>query len=166
MLTAHELIGFMSPSLSAELFQQVFENDRPLYKATLAAVAHARRVRPLFLERQPRVQRHQDMVATLSRPSLEEAAATVLRGWLMKQHLGLLKDFLDALKITHKDGVVEDLPETMTDDVLKAAVETVLAKHPPEVVTVYLHAFNTMNDTRWENLDKLLQDDARLQLGG
>lgn len=156
----------MSPKLAADLLGYVFENDRPLYRATMAAVAEARRVRPVFLERQPRAQRNETILATLTRPSMETAAATLLRGWLMKGHLGLLKDFLDALGIPHNEGVVDDLPESMPDDKLKPAVEKVLAKHPHEVVAVYLHAFNTMNETQWKNLDALLQADPRLQLGG
>jgi len=166
MLTSHELIGFMSPTLAASVLAQTFENDRPLYKATMAAVADARRVRPVFLERQPRAQRHELILATLTRPSMETAAATLLRGWLIKQHLQLLKDFLDALGIEHKDGVVDELPKEMADDKLKPAIEKLLAGHPQEVVVVYLHAFNTMNETPWQNLDDLLKHDARLQLGG
>jgi hypothetical protein len=96
---------------------------------------------------------------------MELAGATLLRGWLVKRHVQLLKDFLDALGVPHQDGVVEDLPESMDDAKLRAAVETVLAKHPREVVTVYLHAFYEMNEARWSNLKSLLETDPRLQLG-
>jgi hypothetical protein len=61
---------------------------------------------------------------------------------------------------------VDELPKAMGDDKLKPALEKVLGNHPQEVVAVYLHAFNTMNDTRWQNLDELLKNDSRLQLGG
>lgn len=165
MLTSHELVGFMSPPLAADLLAFTFESDKPLYRATMTAVAEARRVRPIFLERQPKPQRNELMLQTLTRPSMETAAATLLRGWLMKKHVQLLKDFLDGMGIEHKDGVVDDLPKTMEDDKLKVAIEKVLGSHSAEVVAVYLHAFNSMNDTRWENLDKLLQEDPRLQVG-
>lgn len=154
----------MSPELAADLLTFTFENERPVYKATLTAVAEARRVRPVFLERQARVERDRTILATLTRPSMETAAATLLRGWLMKKHLGLLKDFLDGLGIEHKEGVVEELPPTIDDEKLKVAVEKVLASHPKEVVAIYLNAFASMNETRWENLDQLLHSDTRLQL--
>jgi hypothetical protein len=163
MLTAHELLGFMSPELSADILEFSHQSEKELYKATLAAVAQARKVRPAYLERQPRAERHVAMVATLSRPSMELAAGGLLRGWLLKKHTALLKDFLDALGVTHDDGVVEDLPETMDDAKLRAAVETVLAKHAPEIVTVYLHAFYEMNEARWPNLKTLLETEPRLQ---
>ena len=163
MLAAHELFGFMSPQLAAEILEYAYQSEKELYKATLAAVAQARRVRPVFLERQPRAERHVTMLSTLTRPALEPAAGGLLRGWLLKKHTALLADFLDALGVPHKDGVIEALPETMDDATLHAAVEKVLAKHPPEVVAVYLHAFYEMNETRWQNMKTLLETDPRLQ---
>ena len=58
MLTSHELFGFMSPTLALEILTFAYETDKPLYRATLNAVAEARKLRPVFLERQPRPQRH------------------------------------------------------------------------------------------------------------
>jgi len=54
MLTSHELLGFMSPGLAQEILTFAYEADKPLYRATLGAVAEARKLRPVFLERQPR----------------------------------------------------------------------------------------------------------------
>jgi len=109
MLTSHELLGFMSPNLALEIITYTFETDKPLYRTVLAAVAEARKVRPVFLERQPRGQRHSTMLSTLTRPSLEMVTANLLRTWLLKKHNAMLVDFLEALSIPHKEGVVEDL---------------------------------------------------------
>jgi hypothetical protein len=163
MLTAHELIGFMPPHLAAGILEYAHSSEKELYKATLAAVAQARKVRLVFLERQPRTEQHKTMISTLARPSMDLAAAGLLRVWLLKKHTALLTDFLDALGLPHKNGVVEDLPEAMDDAKLRSAVDIVLAKHPPEVVTVYLHAFHQMNETRWANLRSLLETDPRVQ---
>ena len=54
MLTSHELLGFMSPGLALEILTYASEADKPLYRATLNAVAEARRLRPVFLEREAR----------------------------------------------------------------------------------------------------------------
>jgi hypothetical protein len=77
----------------------------------------------------------------------------------------MVADFLDALGIAHQEGVVEDLPPAMDDAKLRAAVESLLAKYPPEAVAVYLHAFNEMNEVEWPNLKAMLDSDPRLQLG-
>jgi len=165
MLTSHELFGFMSPALAGEIVAFAHESDKPTYKATLAAVAQARHVRPVFLERQPRPQQHAEMLASLLRPALEPAAAALIRAWLVKKHEAMLVDFLNALGIKNEKGVVEDLPKEMDDAKLKAAIEILLGKYPPEVVAVYLNAFNDMNEAHWTNLKTMLEGDTRLQLG-
>lgn len=163
MLTSHELFGFMPPTLAADILEHAHTHDRELYRATLNSIASARKVRPVFLDKQPRKERHAGMIGYLSRPGLELAAGTMLRGWLLKGHKSLLVDFLDGVGIAHKDGVVDDLPESVDDAKLKSAVDAVLVKHPNDVVKVYLHSFNTMNESQWKNLEALLKEDARLQ---
>jgi hypothetical protein len=165
MLTSHELMGFVSPALANEILEFARKSDKPTYKTVVASVAQARHLRPVFLERQERKQRHATMLATLSRPSLDLMAGTLLRVWLVQKQKPMLVDFLTALAIEHKDGVVEDLPAAMDDAKLKAAVDTLLAKYPHEPVAVYLNAFNDMNEANWSNLKTMLESDARLQLG-
>jgi hypothetical protein len=165
MLTSHELIGFMSPTLANEIIIFTLETDKPTYRATVAAVAQARHLRPVFLEREPKSKRHAMMISSLSKPSLEAIAGSLLRNWLLKKYKSMLVDFLNALEIKNEEGVLENLPESMEDAKLKAAIENILAKYPPEVVTVYLNAFNDMNEANWPNLKTLLESDVRLQLG-
>jgi hypothetical protein len=166
MLTSHELLGFMSPDLALQILTDAHESDKPLYRTTLGAVAEARKVRPVFLERQPRTQQHNTMLATLSKPSLELVTANLIRAWLLKKYKGMLVDFLDKLEIQHKDGVVDELPKAIDDAKLKAAVDLLLTKYPQEVVAVYLNLFNDMNEVEWTNLKGMLESDKRLQLGG
>ena len=166
MLTSHERFGFISPPLALDILTYTYEADKPLYRATLGAVAEARKLRPIFLERQPRPQRNATMLATLTRPALDVVAGNLLRSWLLKKHRPMLADFLDALGIPHQEGVVEDLPATMDEAKLRAAVDVLVGKYPPEVVAVYLHAFSEMNTVNWPDLKAMLESDPRLQLGG
>jgi hypothetical protein len=165
MLTSHELFGFMSPALANDILNFTFESDKPTYKATMNGVATALRVRNVYLERQPRAQRHASMIQILSRPGLDAVASGLIRAWLVKKQAALLADFLDALEIKNEKGVVEDLPASVDDAKLKLAVDVLLAKYPPEIVAVYLNAFNDMNEASWANLKTILESDARLQLG-
>jgi hypothetical protein len=165
MMTCHELLGFMSPDLAQEILVFTFNEDKPLYRTTLAAVASARKLRPVFYERKPKNERHQDMLEMLSRPRMEPAAAELLRGWLMKSQTGMLADFMDALEIPHRQGVVDSFPASVEDGKLAAGVEKLLSKYPREKVVVYLHGFCGMNAANWKNLEDLLQKDTRLQLG-
>jgi len=166
MLTSHELLGFMSPDLALEIITFAYEADKPLYRTALNAVAEARKVRPVFLERQPRVQRHTDMLATLTRPALDLVTGNLIRAWLLKKYNAMLVDFLDALGLAHKEGVVEELPKSMDDAKLQAGVDKLLGKYPGEVVAIYLNAFSEMNEVDWPNLKQMLESNPRLQLGG
>lgn len=165
MLTAHELLGFMSPALANEIITFMAESDKATYRATLNAVAEARHVRPVFMERQAKPQRHAAMLATLVKPSLELVSGNLIRTWLVKKHRSMLVDFLNTLEIKNEEGVVEDLPATVDDAKLKTAVDVLLGKYPAEAVAVYLNAFNDMNEANWPNLKAMLEGDARLQLG-
>jgi hypothetical protein len=155
----------MSPALANDILNFAYESDKPVYKAMLGGVAQALRVRPLYLERQPRAQRHASMIQILSRPGLDTMAGGLIRAWLVKKQKPMLVDFLNALGIQNNDGVVDDLPKTVDDAKLKSAIETLLAKYPAEVVAVYLNAFNDMNEASWPNLKTMLESDSRLQLG-
>jgi hypothetical protein len=165
MLTSHELFGFMSPALANDILAFTFESDKPTYRAIIKGVAEARKVRPIFLERQPRTQRHALVIATLARPNLEPVASNLIRTWLVKKERAMLVDFVNALGIPNNEGVVDDLPAAVEDEKLKAAIEILLAKYRHEAVAVYLNAFNDMNEAHWANLKTMLEGDPRLQLG-
>ncbi|HWN97025.1 MAG TPA: hypothetical protein VNT99_18490 [Methylomirabilota bacterium] len=164
-MTASELIAAVSPALSQRILEEVHASDKDLYRVAVAAVAQAKKVRAVFLERQPRIERHRTMIAALKRPEFNTIAGNVLSGWLVKNQSALLIDFLDALKIQHEKGVVEDLPKKVEDADLNNAVNLLLGKYPPEIVALYLRAFHDMNEADWPNLQKLLNEDSRLQFG-
>ena len=155
----------MSPALGNEILTFIADTEKPTYRATLSDVAEARKVRPVFMERQAKSQRHTAMLASLGKPGLELAAGNLIRMWLMKKYRSMLVDFLTPLGIQHEEGVVEDLPPTVEDAKLKDAVEALLQKYPHEVTAVYLNAFNEMNEANWPNLKSMLENDPRLQLG-
>lgn len=165
MLKSHELFGFMSTALANDIISFTFESDKPAYKATLSGIATALHVRPVYLERQPRTQRHAAMATVLAKPGMDAVAGGMLRAWLVKKYQSMLVDFLNALEIKNEKGVVDDLPPTMDDAKLKPAVEALLSKYPHEAVAVYLNAFNDMNGADWANLKAMLESDKRLQLG-
>jgi hypothetical protein len=164
-MTSTELFAAMPPALASDIMEFNHANEMKLYRAALDAVAQARKLRRVFLERQPRAEQHAQLLACLCRPQFAVAADTLLRYWLLKKHVAMITGFLDALGIQHEEGAVADLPKTVDDTALKNAVEALLAKHPHDVLAVYLTAFNSMNGQSWPNLDALLKEDARLKVG-
>ena len=164
-MTASEIFAEISPALATRIVEEVHASDKDLYRVALSAAARAKKVRPVFLERQPRADRYRSMATALARQDLNMIAGNVISGWLVKNQKALLTDFLDALKIQHQDGVVETLPEKVDDKALHDAVNLLLGKYPPEVVGLYLRAFHDMNEANWPNLKQLLAEDVRLMLG-
>ena len=165
-MAPHELMAAISPALSSEIFEYTHANDKQLYHGAVDVVAQIRKVRPIYLERQPRTERYATMRAVLARPNASLAADNLIRNWLLKKHTPLLVDFLDGLKIKHDKGVVETIPPSIDDAALKQAIDSLLAKYPAEVIALYLHAFNEMDEAHWKNLGELLRTDPRLKLGG
>ena len=166
MLTFHELIGFMSPGMANRILDDTQANNREVYRALVASMAQAQKMRPVFIGRQPKERRHKNFVQMLSRTGSEEHAANLIRGWLFKEHKQVLTDFLGKLGIDHEDGMVDELPDSIDDTPLNEAVDLLLEKYDRELVAVYLTAFNASNENRWKNLDTMLADDERLQFHG
>ncbi len=163
MLNSFELLGFISANLSNQILSDSAEDNREVYDATLGGVAKLRRMRPQFLRSQPKPARHKLMIESLKRPAFEEVASQLLRGWLIKHQKNMLILFLDTLNIQHEDGVVEDLPNEISDEGLDKAINTLLEQNEREIVVLYLHAFQSMNDSGWANLEAALETDERLE---
>lgn len=166
MLTPNEILAHMPAETAQQLFSFLYEKDKPLYKATIDSLAQQRKLRPVFVERKPRNERHVWMKEALGRKQNEGVAAHLLQIWLIGAHKQLLCDFLDALGIAHdENGTIEELPPAPPKDKLAGAIDTLLEKHNPTVVAVYMHAFQALDNDGWATLEELLHEDARLRLG-
>ena len=165
MFKSHEIFAQMPPETAASLLGFLYEKEKPLYKATIESLAKQRHVRPVFVERKPRPERQAWIKDALGRKAGEGVAAHLLQIWLIGEHKQLLCDFLDALGIPHdENGTMNDLPEAPPREQLNSAINTLLEKHDPRVVTVYLHAFQALDEHGWSTLEAALQEDERLKL--
>jgi hypothetical protein len=165
MLRPHEIFARMPVATANALFSFLFEKEKPLYRATIESLATQRKLRPVFIDRKPRPERFAWMQETLSRKNSESIAAHLLQIWLVGAHGKLLCDFLDALGIKHDDqGTIEQLPPAPPKEQLAAVIDSLLQTHDPDVVAVYLHAFQALDDQGWQTLAELLTEEPRLRL--
>jgi hypothetical protein len=161
----YEIFAALSPAVSEQLFSFIQEREKPLYKATIDTLAKQRKLRPVFLERKPRPERHQWMKDALGRKINEAVAAHLLQIWLVGSQSKLLCDFLDSLGIAHdENGTIEALPPAPPKDKLKDTVDQLVTKHDPAIVAIYLHAFQALDEEGWPTLAELLAEDPRLHL--
>ena len=164
-MKAHEIYQRISPALNESLLSALFASDKPAYKATLTALGNQRKLRPIYLERKPRAERHTWMQQAMGQKVSDEIALNLLQFWLLTSQQPMLTDFLDGLGISHDGkGAVEEMPESPDREKLSSAIDTLLAKYPHENVAVYLQTFQSMNDPIWAPLDDILATDERLRL--
>jgi hypothetical protein len=166
MLKCYEIFERSSPELINELFMHLHDKEKAVYKAAIQNLAAQWKLRPVFIERKPKVERHLWLKRALSRKPADEFAIQVLQIWLLGAQRELICEFLDQLGIPHDGkGVVDNLPPEPSRECLETAVNALLEKHPPEVIAVYLNAFQAMDDKGWSGLDQILGTDCRLALG-
>ncbi len=163
-MKAHEVFAATSPELSDEILVWFLENKKPIYRAAIAVLAGQRKLRPQFVERKPRAERHLWLREKLSRRAGRDAAQELLQTWLLEAHGEMVKDFLASLDIVHDGaGIVEELPAEPPVEKLEAAVDALLARHRPEVAAVYLQLFQDIDEAHWPGLQQVIL--ARPALG-
>jgi hypothetical protein len=147
------------------MLADLFENEKPLYRNLVENLAKQRKLRPVFVERKPRVERFAWIKEALGRKQNEPIAANLLQIWLVSRHSAMLCDFLDSLGIKHDDnGTVDQIPPQPERAALEAAIAALLEKYESWIVAVYLHAFQALDETGWPVLDEVISADPRLHL--
>ena len=165
-MKSHEIFRQMSPSLAAEIFTFLQNEQKPIYKAALQGLANQRNLRAVFIERKPPNERHPWLQAALGRNLSDVLAGHILQTWLLGANKQMLCHFLEALEIEHEeDGTVDKFPPEPPKEKIADAVQQLLAKYPAERVAVYLHAFRDMDGSvPWPALDGILAEETRLRL--
>jgi hypothetical protein len=165
-MKCYEIFGKLSPELANEIFTYLLESEKPVYKAMIQNIATRRKLRQVFVERKPKTERHLWLQQAISMKGSDDVATQLLQIWLLGAQREMICEFLDLLEIEHDGkGVVENLPAQPTREKLNDTVTKLLEKVSPEVVAVYLQAFQAMDETSWPVLDEILAADPRLALG-
>jgi hypothetical protein len=165
-MTSYEIFGHCSFQLANDIFGYLLEKEKPVYRAVIQNLAGQRKLRPVFIERKPKPERHTWLQQALARKPADDLATQVLQIWLLGAQQPLICEFLDALQIKHDGkGVVDQLPPEPEPEKLQSAVDLILQHHSPEVVTIYLHLFLMMDDAGWKRLAEMLESDGRFKLG-
>ena len=165
-MTPSEIFARISPARSATIFTHFYENEKPLYKATIETLSKQRKLRPVFIERKPREERFTWMRDAVARKTNDGVAAQLLQIWLVGAQKPLLCEFLDGLGIKHdENGTIDALPPSPPREALEKVIGALLETHDRETVAIYLHAFQALDDKGWDALAEILASDERLRLG-
>ena len=165
-MKCYEIFSKISPELTNEIFSYLLESEKPVYKAMIQNIASRRKLRPVFIERKPKNERHLWLQQALSLKNADDIAMQLLQIWLLGAQREMICEFLDSLGIEHDGkGVVENLPAAPPRERLNDTITKLLETRSREVVAVYLHAFQGMDETGWAVLDEALATDSRISLG-
>ena len=103
---------------------------------------------------------------TLRDKQASDLALFVLSAALTRSNAGMISAFLDAVELPHEGAslsVEGEIPAPPAKK-LKAAVDQLLAAHPPRDAAIYLHAFASQPDVHWDALDQRLETDPKLKI--
>ena len=161
----YEICSRISPELMNSVLVFLLEHEKPVYKAIIQNIAARRKLRPVYIERKPKIERHLWIQRALSSKGSDDLAVQLLQIWLLGEYREMICDFLDLLGIKHDGkGVVDDLPPEPPREVLTQTITKLLEKYHREIVAVYLHAFQAMDETGWSTLGEVLSADPRVAL--
>lgn len=163
-MTAQQLYSAISKDLQSEIVAYLDREHRQAYRMVLATLASQRKLRPVFMERKQRPDQHKFVTEQLRVRANNGVAEQVIQIWLLKSQQAMLKTFLDALGIEHKDGEVETLPETIEQDKAAAGIAALLAEHSAERVAVYVHMFQMQRPGGWDGLTAAIAAEPKLKL--
>lgn len=166
-MSPNDLFVQMPESTCTAMLGDLFENEKALYKNLIENLAKQRKLRPVFIERKPRVERFAWLKDALGRKQNEAIAANLLQIWLVSRHPKMLCDFLDHLGIKHEEnGTVDQMPPQPEKAAIETAVNSLLEKYDPAIVAVYVHAFQALDETGWPLLEEVIAAEPRLQFKG
>lgn len=143
------------------------ENDKNVYRSAISSLAQTRKLRLAFIQKKPLPDQYAWILKTLKSKQSDTIGEHLVQVWLMAGNQEMLALFCDEMDIEHdgKGSVTGDLPDDMDDAALDQAINKMVEKFDPRLVTLYLLVFNLQRPGGWENLTTRLADDERLVLG-
>ena len=164
-MNAYKIYQNIKPSIIVDLFTWMRNEERDLYKTTIATLANDRKLRPVFVQKKSVAEQIAWMHKTLKLKSSDMIGEHLFQVYFMQGQQSLLVAFCDAMGIEHdgKGSVDAALPEALDTDQLKAAIDILLVDFEPQLVSLYLNIFSLQTESGWENLNEILASDERLK---
>ncbi|MEZ7956302.1 MAG: hypothetical protein QMC23_03530 [Rubritalea sp.] len=165
-MNAHQIYQAADPALITDLFTWLRNEEKDLYKNTVTSLAQDRKLRPVFIQKKSLPDQYKWLHKTLKLKSTDMMGEHLFQLFFMKGNEELLVTFCDAMGIEHdgKGSVEGELPKELDAAKAKGAVDALLAKFDPNLVTAYLYVFNLQTEGGWDSITALLESDDRLKL--
>lgn len=165
-MNAHQLFQNVKAPIVEDIFMWFRNEDKNLYKTALGSLAANRKLRLAFIQKKPVKEQINWIHKTLQLKTSDMIGEHLLQVYFMKGQEDMLTTFCDAMEIPHdgKGQVEGELPDALDTEKLQSAIDALLDKFDPALVTLYLHTFNIQTPDGWEELHDVLKNDNRLTL--
>lgn len=165
-MKAYEIYQTIDPALIQDMFQWMRNEERDLYKTTVATLAQDRKLRPVFVLKKSVPEQIAWLHKTLKLKSCDMIGEHLFQVYFMKGQEKMLVTFCDTMGIEHdgKGSVDGDLPESLDAAKLKEAVDKLIEESGAKLTTLYLQIFNLQTENGWDSLTEILEKDERLTL--
>lgn len=141
--TFRQLLGQMTTPDFRKDVVETFLGDRearPVVQEALQTLAALRKLRPQTISQLGKPERVQMFIGALSQPAFETSAMQALQVWFLRKGRALMGALLDAWKVPHKDGELDDdtVVPALTAEQVRAALAAVGPSFPAEQIDAYL----------------------------
>lgn len=161
-MTGNEIFSRLTPEEAHAIFEDIYVFDKAMYRACMQLTAQRKKLRPVFVEKKSRPDRHAWMQNVLTSKSNDDAAVEILQNWLLGCKKDMLAAFLDQCEIAHEDAILEDIPAQPDEKKLSLAIETIFANFEAPAPKIYLMLFQPLGNEAWPILDEFLESDPRV----
>jgi hypothetical protein len=157
-MRSNEVFSRMSPEAAQDFLEELLESDPATATVVLNAVSGAFKLRPKFLQSQPRAKQAEWMRKVLGRRASATAAEEILASYFLSEpRIDLLTELLDALGIEHEQGqLAQENPPCPAGKTLEKALKKFLEGESPERRRLLLEAFAAQSAINWPALEALL----------
>jgi hypothetical protein len=164
-MSAHEILKTLPDQRGLAILDSIRTIDPNAFKVVLLTLAERRRLRPVFVQKKPRSEQAAWILKNLRLRSEDHVAEHVLQLWLVKTQEEMIVRFLDVAEIDHDgEGMVDELPETLDTEKVKAAADLLFEKFDHPLVTLYLTVFQLQRPGGWPEIAAILEEDPRATL--
>ncbi len=156
-MRSNEVFAGMTPEESLAFLEAIRESAPKVCSIALTAAADAFKLRPQYLQRQPRKRQAEWMRKALGRRMMVPVAEEVLAEYFLEHQLELLTELLDAFGLEHEEGILQGSDFECPDKaVLEKAVEEFRGGEDKQHRELLLKAFAAQTSIEWPTLEGML----------
>ncbi len=152
-----EIFAAMPKEQARQVLREIREKAPAGFQQALMLACGAMRSRPIYMRSLPYEKQADAVRSALARVASNSVAEEMLAIFFLECRRPLLVEWLDAVGLAHKDGVLEDESPAQPDEAkVGAAATQFLSGEDPEIRRLLLCAFSAQEPIVWPVLDALL----------